>query len=78
MPDAFEFPRMLRAVVPEMLADFAFVHKLIALARGKRAGHRQFLAAGNAPRLAAVVGALHDLPEPAARLRRVNPVGVNG
>src|SRR5207249_1039367 len=39
---------------------------------------RQLLATGNGPRLAAVVGALHDLPEPTARLRRVNPVGING
>src|SRR5262249_10145565 len=34
------------------------------------------LVADRRPGLAAVVGALHDLPEPAAALRGVEPVGV--
>ena len=87
VPDALELPGVLRAVVPlvrrERLAGFRrrVVDELVALAlghavrrRGRFAGRRPRLM----PRLAAVVGALDDLPEPAARLRRVDPVGVDG
>ena len=87
MPDALEFPRVLRAVVPhvrrERLARFgrrvvdelvAFAHRH-AVGRGRRfAGRRARLV----PRFAAVVGALNDLPEPAAGLRRIDAVRIDG
>src|SRR5450432_1179215 len=62
MPDALELPRMLRAVVPLVRARDAVVDKLIA---------------DRLPRLPAVVRALNLLPEPAAGLRRIQPVRVN-
>ena len=61
MPDALEFPRMRRAVVPLMRAGHAVVHELVA---------------DRLPRLAAVVRPLNQLPEPAARLRRVEAVRI--
>src|SRR5215217_5298857 len=61
VPHARELPRVLRAVVPLVGAGRALVGELVA---------------DRLPRLAAVVGALHDLAEPAARLRRVEPVGI--
>ena len=62
VPDALELPRMRRAVVPLVRAGNAVVGELVA--------HR-------CPRLAAVVGALNDLAEPAAGLRGVDAVGIN-
>ena len=87
MPDAFELPRVLRAVVPlvrrERLAGFRrrVVDELVALALGHAVGRRGRLAGRRArlvPGLAAVVGALDDLPEPAAGLRGVDPVRIDG
>ena len=85
MPDALELPGMLRAVVPlvrgERLAGFGgrVVDELVALALGHAVGRRGRLA-GRCPRLipcfAAVIGALNDLPEPAAGLRRIQPVRI--
>ncbi len=63
MPDARELPRVLRSVVPEMVADSAFVGELVA---------------DRLPGLAAVAGALDHLAEPAARLRRVDSIRVGG
>ena len=63
MPDALELPGVRRAVVPLVRAGDAVVDELVA--------HRL-------PRLAAVVGALDHLPEPAAGLRRVQPVRIDG
>ncbi len=63
MPDALELPGVRRAVVPHVRAGDAVVNELVA--------HRL-------PRLAAVVGALDLLPEPAAGLRRVQPVRIDG
>ena len=63
MPDALELPGVRRAVVPLVRAGDAVVHELVA--------HRL-------PRLAAVVGALDQLPEPAAGLRRIQPIRVGG
>ena len=63
MPDALELPGVLRAVVPLVSAGDALVRELVA--------HRL-------PGLAAVVRALDHLPEPAAGLRGVQPVRVNG
>ena len=54
---------MLRAVVPLVRAGDAVVDELVA---------------DRLPGLAAVVGALDHLPEPAAGLRRIEPVRVNG
>ena len=50
MPDALELPRPRRAVVPEVLADLALVGEVVA---------------DRIQRLAAVVGPLDHLPEPA-------------
>ena len=58
VPDASELPRVRRAVVPLVRARYAVVAELVAC---------------RLPRLAAVVGALDLLPEPAAGLRRVQP-----
>src|SRR6266403_2156154 len=69
MPDAFELPRMRRAVVPEMFADLALVNKLITLPLGHAFGSGCHPAAGRFPRVTAVVGTLDDLAEPAAGLR---------
>ena len=83
MPDALEFPRVLRAVVPlvrrERLAGLRrrVVDELVALALGHAVGRGGRLAgrrAGLVPGFAAVVGALDDLPEPAAGLRGVDPI----
>ena len=63
MPDARELPGVRRAVVPLVRAGDAVVDELVA--------HRL-------PRLAAVVGALDQLPEPAAGLRRIQPIRVGG
>ena len=80
MPDAFELPRMLRAVIPLVRAHLAFVNELVALALWASFRAFQFLgaAAGRVPRLAAVVRALDDLPEPAAGLRGVKAVRIRG
>src|SRR5438093_12581975 len=63
MPHARELPRPRRAVVPEMRADGARVLELVA---------------DRLPRGAAVIGALDHLPEPAAGLRGVQPIGIGG
>src|SRR5436309_10262601 len=84
MPDAFELPGMLRAVVPlvgrERLTGLRtrIVDELVALTFRRAVWSRRRLA-GRCPRLvpgfAAVIGALDDLPEPAAGLRCVDAVG---
>src|SRR5439155_8972499 len=61
MPDALELPGVRRAVVPQVRAGGAVVDELVA---------------DRLPRLAAVVGPLDHLAEPAAGLRRVQPVRV--
>src|SRR5207248_664128 len=63
MPDALELPGVLRPVVPLVRAGNAVVRKLIA---------------DRLPRLAPVVGALDQLPKPAAGLRRIQPVRFHG
>ena len=63
MPDALEFPWMRCAVVPLVSARNAVVDELVA---------------DGFPCLAAVVGTLNELAEPAGRLRRVEAVGING
>src|SRR6266567_8251263 len=61
MPDPRELPRVSRPVVPLMGARGPFVAKLVA--------HR-------VPRLAAIVRALDQLPEPARGLRGEQPIGI--
>src|SRR3989442_15884121 len=84
MPHALELPGVLRAVVPlvrrEGLARFRgrVVHELVALALRHLAGLHGHSAAGRLPRLAAVAGALDDLSEPPARLRRVHAIRIGG
>src|SRR5262249_14223271 len=87
VPDALEDPGLLRAVVKLMGGErsAAFlgifvVDELVAFALGHSAFAGEFLrfAAGRVPGLAAVVGALNDLSEPAAGLRAVDAVGILG
>src|SRR5207245_5270666 len=86
MPDALELPGVLRAVIPlvggersSSIFGRTVVDEFIALAF-RRALLRGFLFSGRRaglyPGLAAVIGTLNDLPEPAAGLRRVDPVGI--
>src|SRR4029434_2509933 len=85
MPDALEFPRMLRAVVPlvggERFPRFrrSIVNEHVTFALRHPIWRHQvlWLCAGRIPRFAAVIGTLNDLPEPGACLRRVDPVGIN-
>ncbi len=63
VPGAFELPGMGSAVVPLVGAGNAVVGELVA---------------DGVPGRAAVVGALDDLAEPAAGLRGVDAIGVNG
>src|SRR6267378_3853759 len=85
MPDAFEFPRMLRAVVPHMSCDRftcfrrAVVDEFVALAFWHPVGSSDRLAGGRTwlePAFATIIGALNDLAEPAAGLGRVKPIRV--
>ena len=62
MPDALELPGVRRAVIPLVRAGNAVVDELVA--------HRL-------PRLAAVVGALDQLPEPTAGLRRIEAIRID-
>src|SRR5262249_31188074 len=77
MPDPFELPRVLCAVVPQVFADFALVNKLVAFAVGHSVGAGCGPATWRVPRLAAVVGTLDYLPKPAARLRRIDAVRIS-
>src|SRR6266851_39867 len=68
---------MLRAVVPLMRPGYTVIHELVALAFGHAIRRLFHPAARRLPRFAAIIGALNDLSEPGARLRRVNPVRIN-
>src|SRR5512141_1192744 len=63
VPHALEFPWALRAVVELMRAGVANVQEVLA---------------DRLPRGATVVRSLHHLTEPAARLRGVDPIGIDG
>src|SRR5580700_3430172 len=63
MPDAREFPRMRRAVVPLMSAGNCGVLEFVA---------------DRLPCLAAVIRSLNQLAEPAGGLRGIDSVGVHG
>ncbi len=80
MPDALELPRVLRAVVPLVRADVALIREHVALALGHSIrAHQVFgFGSGRVPGFAAVIRTLNDLPKPTARLRRVNPIRING
>src|SRR5262245_23829815 len=86
MPDSFELPWMRSAVVKLMRGErFAgffrrVIDKLIALTHRHSVRSGRGLAGRSSrlePRLAAVIGALNDLSEPAAGLRRVKPVRID-
>src|SRR5258706_16467218 len=84
MPHAFELPRMLCAVIKLMSGERlpAFrarvVHELVALGLWRSLGRcpLAWWCSRLCPSLASIIRALNDLPEPAARLRRVQPVRV--
>src|SRR5215831_14093207 len=61
VPDASEFPRVRRAVVPEMRVRRAFVCEFVP---------------NGFPRFSAVIGSLQHLAKPGAALRRVDTVGI--
>ncbi len=63
MPDALELPGVLRAVIPLVGAGHAVVDELVP---------------DRLPGFAAVFGALNQLAEPAAGLRRVEAVRIDG
>src|SRR2546426_6498633 len=87
MPDPLEFPWTLRAVIPlvgrQRFSGFrgCVVYELVALSLRHAVGSR-----GRFPRrcswlvpsLAAVIRALYDLPKPAAGLRGIDAVRLNG
>src|SRR6516164_8884837 len=81
VPDALEFPRVLCAVIPLVGGEGragcgrSVVDKLVGFALGHAAGTRGGFAgsrAGLEPGLAAIIGSLNDLAEPATSLRGVN------
>src|SRR5438270_7486221 len=80
MPDALEFPRVLRPIVPlvgrEWLAAWrpSVINKLIALDLRHAFGRRGEPAARCLPGFSAVIGTLNHLPEPATGLGRINAV----
>ena len=79
MPDAFEFPRMLCAIVPLMGAWHAVVNEIVAFAfRHSLRSSSVRPTPRRVPSFAAVVGSLNDLSKPTARLRRINPVRITG
>src|SRR5579884_346648 len=80
MPDAFELPGVLRAIIPLMRAGNAVVNKFVAFAFGHAVGASQFFGAAprRVPGFTAVIGALNDLAKPAAGLRGVNSVRSHG
>src|SRR5881409_2582317 len=84
MPDALELPGMLCAVVPLMRGEGLaclrgrVVGELVALAFGETFRGLFQHTSRRLPRLAAVAGALDDLSEPPARLRRIQPVRIGG
>ena len=79
MPDALEFPRMLRAVVPLVSAHLALVDEFVTFPLGHTvlAGQLVGVASRRIPSLAAVIRALDHLAKPAARLRCIKPIWFN-
>src|SRR4029077_6104205 len=85
MPDTLEFPRMLRAVIPlvgrERFPGFrrTVVNEVVTLAFWRAVRTFQLLgaAARCVPGFPAIIGTLNDLPKPSARLRCVDPIGID-
>src|SRR4051812_30831294 len=85
VPNALEFPWMLRAVVPLMRRDWLaglrrdVIHEFIALTFGPALRCLELVgaAARREPGFAAVVGPLDHLAEPTAGLRGVQPIRVS-
>ena len=82
MPHALEFPGMLCSVVPLMRGQrlrSRVVGEFVALAfRRTRCGRFPSGFSRLMPSFAAVVRTLNQLSKPAARLRRVNAIGISG
>ena len=78
-PDSFELPGVLRSVVELVRAHLALVEEHVAFPVGHAVRSHEILglAPGRIPRPAAVIRALDDLAEPAAGLRRINPVWIH-
>src|SRR5712664_3347958 len=86
VPDAFEFPRMRRAVIPLMgrqrLARFrrSIINELIALALGHsfwRSRRLSRLRSRLLPGFAAIIRALNDLSKPTAGLRNIKSIRIH-
>src|SRR5579885_1924802 len=83
MPPALVLPRMLCTVVPLVRRQWhalirSVIDELVALPFRKSVRSSFNSPAWRRPGFAAVVGALDNLAEPAARLRYINPIRVNG
>src|SRR3954471_2080127 len=78
MPDPFELPRMLSAVVPHVGSRNAVVDEFVALACRHSVRSFQFIrcAPGRLPGFSSVIGSLNHLAKPPAGLRRINTVRI--
>src|ERR1043166_7424380 len=85
MPDPFELPRVLGAIVPHMGGERSarlrrnVVSELVALPLRHSVGSRRCFARRESrlkPGLSAVIGTLNYLSEPSARLRRINSIRI--
>src|SRR4029453_8863477 len=79
MPNPFELPWMLRAIIPLMCARYTVVNEFVALASRHAIGTFQVLrrAPGRVPLFSAVIGTLDDLAEAPAGLRCINAVRID-
>src|SRR5215831_8559749 len=87
MPHPLELPGMLRAVIPLMGGEGfptggrGVIGEFVALSLGRAAPSTRGLflrRSGLIPSFAPVVGTLNHLSKPAARLRDVNSIGIDG
>lgn len=80
VPNSLKLPRMLRPVVPLVRAHFALIEEHVALTLWYAIRAHQIFRFGSrrAPGFAAIIRALDDLPKPAARLRRIDAIRING
>src|ERR1700756_5212909 len=84
MPDALKFPGMLLAIVKlvsgKLFTGFGgrIVYEFVALALGHTVWTGRFTRgrSGLVPRLAPIIGALDDLPKPAAGLRSIDAIRI--
>src|SRR5215467_8066659 len=85
MPYTFEFPGVLRSIVPLVRREWfpgfrrSVVNEFIAFAFGHPVRAFQFLgtAAGRIPAFATVIRALNNLPKPPTRLRCIDTLRIN-